>query len=523
MRAPPARAATPVTCGDCITRDTRKCDRRHLSGAGRAARGRVVSGAAKQYKRAMISRALRRALPLAALPLLLLPADGRPAAAAGPERAAATGDPPAIELNWIGHWLGEDRREDLVREVKREYEFLHPALKINLVFNKELPGPDPDHKRRSAAAIVEMIRSGRVDWDIVFLDVAVYEFVTEALHDPAWTAKHLVDFSGVPGFLESQERFVAAEPRYKALMGGVFTGPFIENYLLNLWYNTEVARRAGIAVKERGMTFEDFLGYAEQLQRHNRQTGSRIAFLKLSSWNRIEALYKSLFDDFPSAVEPVHSERKGRAFRETLEAFERLARFQPLVNEGWAQLPSNDFVSQFLLDDDALFIVGGSFMYSQFRGLSPERCEKVRPVENPYLRRPNGLVGDYTPVFAVMKSSRNRDAAVDFLMSWTKPKNANKWVRYTKNLTGNRSFLSDAEAVDAGAFADVYERFIFDMKRSHGRVPTLNLRAPTYVFGERNPVTVVELRERLAAILEGRTTARAYYEDVMRRFRASAR
>jgi hypothetical protein len=36
------------------------------------------------------------------------------------------------------------------------------------------------------------------------------------------------------------------------------------------------------------------------------------------------------------------------------------------------------------------------------------------------------------------------------------------------------------------------------------------LRTPTCVFGEKSPVSITELRERLARILEGKVAAREY-------------
>jgi hypothetical protein len=170
-----------------------------------------------------------------------------------------------------------------------------------------------------------------------------------------------------------------------------------------------------------------------------------------------------------------------------------------------------------LLDDDALFIVGGTFMYSQYRGTDAARSVKMRPVENPALGPARVLVGDYTPVFAVMKNSPRRDVAVDFLMSSATPKNAERWVRYTKNLTGVRGYLSDATSRQVDAFGDVYEKYLVDMQERNGDRPIVHLRTPAYLFGERTPVSVVELRERLTAILEGTLTARAYYDDVLRR------
>jgi len=439
------------------------------------------------------------------------------------EKVVSPGNPDegGIRLNWIGHWKDEDKREVQVHEVKREYEFLHPNVKLNLVFNTDLEGSDPAYKRRAAQAIVTMVETGKIDWDIVYLDIAVYEHVAEMLQDPHWVKKHIVDFSEVPGFLDSQKAFIVQDPRYKEKIGGILTGPFIEGYIQNMWYNTEVARETGLVVKERDMSFEDLLGCARKLQEYNRENGAAIHFIKLSSWNRIdllfENLFKSQFPDLESAVERTLNEEKKEAFLQTLLAFERLSEYQPLVNSGWESLTFNDFKKQFLFDDDALFMMGGTFMYSNFRGLDVEESRKMRPLENPVMGRPNGLIGDYTPTFAVMKNSENRDAAVDFLMLWATPKNAEKWVRYAKNPTGIKGHLSEAVSREMAVYDDIYEQYVRDMERKYEGTPMMYLRTPTYVLGESSPVSITELRARLALILEGKLKARDYYNEVMRR------
>lgn len=156
-------------------------------------------------------------------------------------------------------------------------------------------------------------------------------------------------------------------------------------------------------------------------------------------------------------------------------------------------------------------------MYNQFVTIDPVESVKMRPVENPVIGKANGLIGDYTPVFAVMKESKNRDTAIDFLMSWAQPKIAEKWVRYTKNLTGTKGNLSETVSGELGAFGDTYERYVTDMEKKHGAVRMMYMREPSYVFGKDSPVSVVELRAKLAEILEGRLTAQAYHEDLMRR------
>lgn len=431
-----------------------------------------------------------------------------------------------ITLNWISHWKNEDMREVLVREIKKNFEFLHPGVEVNLVFSKDLRGPEPAHKKRVADEIVKMINTGKIAWDVVLLDIAVYEHVSEKLGDSRWVTEHLVNFATVPGFLDCQKDFIAKEPRYKEMIGGMFTGPFIEGYMMNLWYNTKVAERIGIEIKERGMTFDDFLGYAEKIHLYNKANGSSLLFMKVPSWNRMdflfENLFKSLFDDFQSAVEKTFNKKKKQAFLETLLAFEKISQFQPAVNRNVDTLPFDEFLEQVLYDDDSLFIIGGTFMYSHLHGLDKEESVKMRPVDNPYLGKPNGLVGDYTPVFAVMKNSNNRDLAVELVMSWAKPANAEKWVRYTKNLTGAKGHLSERVTRNGDYFDDIHEMFITDMEKKYKESPMMYLRTPTYVFGDENTVSVTELRSKLAIILAGDLTAREYFDDVMTRLGESA-
>lgn len=443
--------------------------------------------------------------------------------AVGEARGSDRGSPAENQINWIGQWKNEDMREVLVHEIKKNFEFTHPGVKVNLVFSKDLEGAEANHKRRAADQVVEMIRTGDIRWDVVFMDVAVYEHVSEKLGDTGWVTEHLVDFSTVPGFLESQKEFIVQDPWYKEKLGGIFTGPFIESYIMNIWYNTNVAERIGLKIKERGMTFDDFLEYAEKVYLYNQANKTEILFMKVPSWNRVdflfESLFKSLFDEFQPAVEKTFNEKKRRAFLETLLAFEKISTFQPAINRNVDDLAFDDFLEQVLFDDDSLFIMGGTFMYSHFHGLDKEKSTKMRPAENPCLGKPNGLVGDYTPVFAVMKRSPNRDLAIELLMSWGKPLNAEKWVRYTKNLTGSRGHLSDTVSDEVNYFDDVHEQFISDMEHKYQDVPMRYLRTPTYIFGDRNPVSITEFRSKLIEILLGELTAKEYYDDVMARLR----
>ena len=90
-------------------------------------------------------------------------------------------------------------------------------------------------------------------------------------------------------------------------------------------------------------------------------------------------------------------------------------------------------------------------------------------------------------------------------------------MRYAKNPTVIRGHLSDIVSREIDAGNDVYEQFVRDMERAYEGTPMMYLRTPTYVFGENSPVTITELREKLAHILEGKVRARDYYDEVMLR------
>lgn len=422
----------------------------------------------------------------------------------------------ARQLNWMGHWKGEDKRELLVHEIKKHYEFLHPETTINLRFDVDIEGEGDYYKMKVAHKIVDMINTGKIEWDVVFCDIPVYNHVADLLGDPLWGQKHLVDFSTVPGFIESQKDFIVNTPYYKERMGGIFAGPYIEGIVFCLWYTRQVADRVGITVKERGMTVEDFLGYARALAAYNREHGTSIPFLHLSSFNRIEALFeyifKSHFTDHQLVIEEQYDAGKAEAFLATLKIFEELSRYQPIVNADWRTLDWKDCERDFL-SGSSFFLPGGTYMYSHFRGVSPEHYENGIPVEQPYVRQPNGLVGHFVNAFAVMKASPSREAAIELSMMWAEPEIAEKWVEYTRNPTGIRGNLQ--QPVLGSLEGDVYGRFLHDMEKQYSSLPMRNFRSPTYVFGRNIPIGEEEFRNSLMLILEGKLKAEEYYRSIL--------
>jgi ABC-type glycerol-3-phosphate transport system substrate-binding protein len=420
------------------------------------------------------------------------------------------------ELNWIGHWQGEGKREQLVFEIKKDFEFLHPEVKVNFIFNKELKGPGKYYKERVAHVIANMIESGNIEWDVIHLDLPIYQLVAEITGDPNWGAKHLVNFSEVPGFIETVKPTIIDNPYYINQTGGIFPGPYVEGYIHTLWYNKAVADTIGIEIKERGMSIDDFLSYAKVLAEYNASHDSQYSLFNLAAWNRLdglfEYLYRSQLDNSQYGIGTSFNLERARLFQETLHIFEKLAECQPAVNEGWRDVNWVEFIEN-NLHRKGLFTSGGTYLYGHFAG--KKNGGDILPVEPPFIKQPNGLIGSYVTVFAVMKNSRHKQDAIDLMMLWSQPSVAQRWVEYTKNPTGVRGGINESLLATVGNNQDVYDKFVTDMQRAYGDMPMLNLSIPLHVFGKNCPITATEFRESLALILEGKLSASAFYNELL--------
>lgn len=423
---------------------------------------------------------------------------------------------PKSQLKWMGHWKGEGKRQLLVEEVKKEFEFLNPDVEVNLVYDVDLLAEGGYYKWKVANTIAEMINSGDFRWDVVFLGIEVYNYVAEILDDQFWGAKHLVDFSTVDGFYQSHKGFIRNTPFYKQQTGGIFVGPFIEGLINCLWYNRAVARKIGLNILEEGMTTRDFLEYARKVSLYNKDQKTKTPFFNLSSFNRIEVLFEYIFksqlEDEQHAIDLSYSEEKAQAFLKTLLYFEQLSAYQPMLNSDWR---TKDFVQyqKDFLAGAGLFLPAGTYLYGHFEGNAPQLMQNGIPLEPPTAKYKTGLVGQYSNVWAVMKNSPNRELGVKLLQLWSEPKVAEKWVAYTKNPTGLKGNLSSLSSKSYDS--DIYSAFVYKMIEKYEHLPMRYFRSPMYVFGPLCQITGAAFRENLALILEGKKGAREYFKEAM--------
>jgi len=397
-----------------------------------------------------------------------------------------------------------------VGEVGREFGFAHPGVEVRLAYPQEIMGVRS--KPLMAKFIADMIRSGDPEWDVIWLDDNIYEYVARELGDPDWGARHLVDFRTVPGFVEAHKEFIAEDPIYAGQTGGVLVGPYIEGYYVAKWFSREVAQTLGLSIKERGMTFGDLLEYARRVHQHNQASSHRVAlFYEASDWFTLEMLFQSLVKSrvpaFREAINEVSSPRKRAAMLEAFQAFEELGRYEPLID---SHSRNTWFDTRHLvLDGEALFYVHGTWMYNHWRGIDPDKLANMVPAQMPVFERVDHVLGGYIPTWAVLEGSPDRDAAISLVMWWARPQVAEKWVRYTKNPTGLRGNLSSATLG-----GDVFERFQADMSEAYGGNLHYSANAG-YLLGRDNAQLQETVVEQLRLLATERVDARTAYSIVL--------
>ncbi len=430
------------------------------------------------------------------------------------EKKATTSnaEKPKTILNWIGHWLDNHDRETLVREVAKEFAIKNPNIELNLRFPQSIRGYRS--KRDIAKMYGDMIKTGNFKWQIIWLDDQIYQYVADALRDPYWGPKYLVDFGQVPGFRKTQKDFIFDDPIWAAQTGGIIVGPMLEGYYHAIFYNKDVADRVGIEIKDMGMTFEDLLGYVRAVYDYNQKTGNDIAALYESSdWTCQEILFqrllKSEIGDFKKSLAPEGSSEKNAAFVKTLKAFEALGKYKPLYKKRkdslWYQ------TRQVPLNDEVLFYVNGIWMYSQWMSIDEEKSKKMLPAELPVFQKVDFYQGGYIPVWAVWKDAPNKKEAIELLKFWSRPQVAEKWIRYTMAPTGIRGNITTS--TEGGHPFAVWQRKI--TARYGGNI--YYVPSTIYIFGNkgRNALLLDDVKAEILNLLDGETTAQAAYDRTM--------
>lgn len=245
---------------------------------------------------------------------------------------------------------------------------------------------------------------------------------------------------------------------------------------------------------------------------YNKKNGTDIAaFYEATDLPMLIVLFQNLVKseirDFHKAKEEAISEEKRAALLKTFRAFEELGKYRPLIRS----YASNKWYEtrHLILDDQALFYIGGSWMYSHWHGIDKGKMKKMVPVELPVFQEVDYYMGGYVPTWAVFKDAPNRENAIKLLMFWSKPKVAEKWVRYTKSPTGLRGHFTAAEIG-----MDVFEQFQNRISSKYGAQVHLTENAG-YLLGKENQLLQEEINKKILELLEGQITGEEAYHQIV--------
>ena len=417
---------------------------------------------------------------------------------------------PKKRLNWMGHWLTDHDRETLLREIFQDFKLRNPDIDVNLKYPHQIMGFRS--REKTGKYIAQMITSGNFEWDIVWMDDVIYQFVAEELNDSRWGEKYLVSFEDVEGFNQTQKSFIIDDPVFRKQTGGIIVGPHIEGYYYVIYYNKDVAEKIGIEVKQYGMTFNELLMYVRKVEEYNQRNNASIAaFYESKNYITTELLFQNLFKselgNFNEAKEEIGSAKKNEALLKTFQAFEALGKYDPLIdshrNNIWYQ------TRNLVLDDECLFYVNGIWMYSHWMSMDEKKTKKLFPVELPVFQEADYYLGGYIPSWAVMKDAPNKEEGIKLLMFWSRPQVAEKWIRYAKAPTGLVGNITISDIGD-----EQFEKFQAKLTDKYGGNIHYSANAG-YIFGKENRLLQKNINEKLIQLLTGEITAQNAYDKIM--------
>ena len=345
-------------------------------------------------------------------------------------------------LNIVGHWLHEGKRENLIRDLANEYEFLNQDCKVNFVFPENIYW-DRSKPNCELEFIAKVITSDKPEWDVIRKINDNSEQV-RFMKDPLWAKRYLVDFSEIQEFRDNTIPELLSDS-VKQQWQGVIPGPFLEGFNWAIWYNQGFAKEIGLNIKQFGMTFEDLLGYVKTINEYNKSHNTSIIPIQdCTDWSTrnviTQMLYLSEVGNMAECRKDNYTERKLNALKKALQAQEELAKYNAYPNQSLIWNKTQDYP----LKKKSLFYVNATWMYNIWQMIDSSEVNNMIPAELPVFRPVDFYFGGYFVTWAVPKNSPNKDEAIKFLLFMNRPDVADKWSRITKCPTGIKGNMTSA-------------------------------------------------------------------------------
>ncbi len=410
------------------------------------------------------------------------------------------------QLNWIGRWENEGKITEFEKSIAINAEFLNQKVAVNLKYLSEIGNQSTSIL--ITEEITKMLLTSSNKWDIIWFDEVIYNEVGKKLNDKNWGEKFLVNFENIPGFKESHKDFIFKNKDKTAncLNGNIF-GPYIEGNYYVIWYNSEITKKIGIKIKETGMTLSDLLDYVEVIQSYNKKYNTYYAPLYESSDKfSLELLFQNLY---LSEIGGEINKSNGinvAALRKTLEAFEQLGKYSPLIK---SHLKNNWFNTRSLvLNNKAVFYIAGLEMYNHWNIIDEAKAIKMKPAELPVFKNGDYLLGHFYPTWAIIKDSPNKELAINLMLQLSNKEIAKKWNNISLCPTGlEEGVINDFIVKSDPAFREIME------KKYNFNVHYYPLAS--YLNGKMDKVLLKNLNDNLRNILTGKITANDALNNLM--------
>ncbi len=371
------------------------------------------------------------------------------------------------KLRIMGHWYGEGKKELLVRELVREFSLLNQDLDIELEFPHQIFKFDDEAELYfiECDSIQGMVEKNSWPFDVLFCDQERYKKVGQQINDMQWGKKYLTDFSQEPWFKAAHKDGLFETINFAEKYGGTLPGPIIEGIVNILFVSEDVEQKVGIKVKDFDMTYDDFLSYAKAIYVYNKNTSDKISFFSRQYQFAIDNLFKQLTMSALGKSVVTSYQEAFDALSDAYEAFEQLAKYDPLVQYVNYSNLQVDVAQRKLYEKKFLFNIEPSWMILLWNKLNPDGLKKMRPCEIPSFtgKASPYYSGFFQVIFVVPKNCANPEAGKRFIKFITSNETADKWVKYSKCPTGLKNTIS---YTDFGQ--DKYEKYFRHLQKKYG-------------------------------------------------------
>jgi hypothetical protein len=344
-----------------------------------------------------------------------------------------------VKLRWLAQWYSLGKKEAFIREVARDFSFIHQDIEIELEFPYQMAKIKSDlpFVKYVVDTITKMVQQNVWPYDVMLCDGSVYSRVGVNLKRPDWGKEFLVDFKQEAWFVDNHKKSVLDKKGNADVWGGLAPGAYLEGVWNVLYLSTEVEKRLGIQVKRYDMTISDFTSYAKIVYDYNLSHSDKITFM-IYPWAYIEQFYYQIV---LSALQKDSASNRSEAIdalKQAYQAIEKLAVYKPL--ERYVKLKNERSLSH----DKVLFNFYPSWIGLTWRKNNQVGEKTLEPCEIPSIdnKKATSYSGAYNCVFVVPRNAKNRKEAELFIKYLSSRETAEKFSKYTKSATGLKERMS---------------------------------------------------------------------------------